>query len=77
MFSLVDHFDLGDVSSVTSLFDALVQRRCLAAIRATLTAVGAAFAAFFGDETTAEGCETVDERCQHLFKIPFVKTRAR
>ena len=31
----------------------------LAAVLATLATVGAAFAPFLGDETTAEGCETV------------------
>lgn len=32
----------------------------LAAVCEALTAVGAAFASFFGDETTTEGCETVE-----------------
>ena len=36
--------------------------RPLAAICAALTAVGTAFASFFGDETTAESCETVEGR---------------
>jgi len=60
-FGLGDPFDSGDLAHVESLFDTLMRRRCLAAISGTLAAVGAALASFFGDETTAEGGETVDE----------------
>ena len=34
----------------------------LAHVCTAVTAVGAAFATFFSDETTAEGCETVGEQ---------------
>ena len=33
----------------------------LAAVGAAFAAIGTAFTSFFGDETTAEGCETIVE----------------
>lgn len=46
--------------SVVEIFQVAGFRKiALAAVGTTLAAVGAAFASFFSDETTAEGCETV------------------
>ena len=45
----------------------------LAHISTAFTAVGAAFAAFFSDETTAEGCETVGEEVQSAIVYHFNK----